>query len=1309
MKIGAWLATWLVITAMSSAAEAAPAPGGRSALVASPADIAELGRLNDAVVKLYRARTYAAAIPIAERMLALAKRAEGPEHPDVAAALDMLASLHDAKGDGARAEPLYRQALAVREKALGPDHPDVADTLNSLALLYQSRRDYARAEPLYQRALAILEKVRGADHPDVAIALNNLAGLYEERADHARAEPLYQRALAIREKALGPDHLSVASSLNNLAVLYSLRGEYARAEPLYQRALAIREKALDPEHLSVAASLNNLAVLYRNEAAYARAEPLYQRALAIREKALGADHPDVAATLNGLADLHDARGEYARAEPLYQRALAIREKALGPDHPEVAVTLNDLGTLYHTKGERRRAEPLYRRALAIQERALGPDHPDVATSLNNTARLRKDEGDLAQAEALYRRALAIHEKAFGPESPHVATSLDNLAALHEERADHGAAEPLYRRALAIRQKALGPDHPDVAASLNNLGALEDARGAYARAAPLYQRALAIREKVLGPEHPDVATSLGNLASLYRNRGDAVAAERLFRRALAILEKALGPEHPRVADVASNFAVLYETRGDRAHAEPLYRRALALRERAFGPDHPDVALSLNNLAVLLRAKGSHDEAEALLRRTLSIWEKTLGASHPRVATALGNLAGLLEARGNLERPEPLYLRALTIDEKALGPDHPDLATTLGNLAGLYRARGDYARAEPLYERALAIESRALGAEHPAVAATLHNIAWLHWAAGDLGRARGALGRGQEAREKTANTLVASGSDAQKRAYLETLLGETEAAVSLAVQTGDPVTARLALTALLRRKGRALDATSQSLEALRSNLGPRERRLLDELESVRSRYSARMMRPPESALLEAYRAEVAALDAEAQRLEAAISERSAGYRPPREPVTIAAVQAALPEGTALVEWTFYQPFNPRARAEKDRWGPARYAACVLPRSGEPTWIDLGDGVAINHDVALLQPALARPARHDVRGLGRQLDAKVMAPVRARLGDTHRLLLAPDGALNLVPFAALVGDDGHYLLERYAITYLTSGRDLLRLANPAPPRETPLIVADPAFGAGPSAAFSPLLHAEREAVAIAALFPGSRSWLRDDATEARLKQVHGPRLLHIGTHGFFASVPCPGRPMTALLDDPMLRSGVALAGANTCVSGPDDGRLTALEVSALDLYGTRLVVLSACETGVGEPTQGDGVYGLRRALVLAGAETQVMSLWPVDGAATADLMTEYYQGLARGGGRSEAMRQVQLALLHDGRTEHPYYWASFIVSGDDRALDGKGVVPDLRVHPGGACACRFGREEPGVGWIGTAVAIGVSLMRRQRRSRR
>jgi CHAT domain-containing protein len=245
--------------------------------------------------------------------------------------------------------------------------------------------------------------------------------------------------------------------------------------------------------------------------------------------------------------------------------------------------------------------------------------------------------------------------------------------------------------------------------------------------------------------------------------------------------------------------------------------------------------------------------------------------------------------------------------------------------------------------------------------------------------------------------------------------------------------------------------------------------------------------------------------------------------------------------------------------------------------------------------------------------------------------------------------------------------------------------VVVADPAFGEPALAApgtvddsqvfFGPLPGVAAEVRALKGLMPGATFHTRDQATEAAVKQVSGPRILHLATHGFFLQDRLSGTATPAAssssgtrvgrfatyTDNPLLRSGLAFAGANRGLSGADDGLLTALEAVGLDLWGTKLVVLSACDTGVGEVRNGDGVYGLRRAFVLAGAESQMMSLWPVPDRSTSDLMAGYYTRLTNGDSRGDALRAVQLHLLARQPRAHPYYWAGFILSGQWAPLDG------------------------------------------------
>ncbi|HKX27728.1 MAG TPA: CHAT domain-containing protein, partial [Blastocatellia bacterium] len=501
--------------------------------------------------------------------------------------------------------------------------------------------------------------------------------------------------------------------------------------------------------------------------------------------------------------------------------------------------------------------------------------------------------------------------------------------------------------------------------------------------------------------------------------------------------------------------------------------------------------------------------------------------------------------------------------------------------------------------------------------------------------------------------------------------------------------------------------------RRRAAPQDKKLFDQLTETRSRLAALTLKESGSASPDTYQARLKPLEDQVDELEATLSARNDEFQAQSKPVTIEAIQAALPADSALIEFAV---FTPQA-IHTGKSGPPRYLAYLLAAQGPPKWVDLGETAPIDRAVGAWREALRDPKRTNVKQLARTVDEKVMRPVRTLLqsgleipGTTLHLLIAPDGSLNLIPFAALVDERNRYLVERYSISYLTSGRDLRRAPAPQPEGNAALIVANPAFGRITSAAvqrdqntdraqaggqgraraepkhlyFQPLPGTEGEAEAIKAVMPEARLLLWKQATETAIKQVKAPRILHIATHGFFLGDQAlrPAEPRSAAgedplrmtdlrlgrwaahIEDPLVRSGLALAGANQGESEDhdDDGVLTALEMAGLDLWGTQLVVLSACDTGVGKVRNGDGVHGLRRALVLAGSETQVMSLWPVSDRITRELMVTYYNRLQQGQGRGEALRQVQLEMLEKENRRHPFYWAAFIQSGEWANLEGR-----------------------------------------------
>jgi len=1075
-----------------------------------------------------------------------------------------------------------------------------SNTLNQQVQSLFEQRRYQEAIPLAQKAVELAKRAYGLEHQNTATSLNNLAELYQAMGEYAKAEPLLQEALRIHQKVVGSQHPDTATSLDNLASLYQAMREYAKAEPLYQEALQIRQRVLGAEHPDTAESLNDLAELYLEMGEYAKAEPLFQDALRIQQKALGSEHPDTVTSLNNLASLYWKMGEYAKAEPLYQEALRIRQKVLGAEHPDTAQSLNNLAVLYKDMGEYAKAEPLYQEALRIRQKVLSPEHPDTAQSLNNLARLYKEMGDYAKAEPLLQETFRIWHKVLGPEHPYTATSLNNLAELYQAMGEYAKAEPLYQEALRIRQKVQGKEHPDTAQGLNNLAALYQAMGEYAKAEPLLQEALRIQQKVIGSEHPDTAASLNNLAELYQDVGEYAKAEPLFREVLRIQQKVLGSEHPDTARSLSNLAELYEAMGEYAKAEPLFQEALRIRQKVLGPEHQDTAISLNNLALL------------------------------------------------------------------------------------YQDIGEYAKAEPLYQEALRIQQKVLGKEHPDTATSLENLALLEFDLDRIDEAT-ALARQSSAAQLTALSKIFSFTSEQQRlAYLDIFYPYSLFPFLKGTETD-------LATAVLRYKGVVLDSIVEDRLLAEASQGSEDQKLVERLNVDKSQLGQLVLQPSQK-LSDKTRQRIEALEGEVEKIESQLAEHVAGLNQARHAlgVSLEQVQSRIPSDGTLIEYLRYRHY-----LGKNQW-EGRYGAIVLISKGPPLWIPLGKTNEIEHLVRQYGTLVRGSPEEDELSANLQAlyEALWAAIGQALPSQTKRIIISPDAELNFISFATLLTKDKHFLAEKYNVQYAASGRDLLREPKPLTAKEV-VLFANPDFSLGSTPMLAKAEHRSADVGSIRGSekrdiedwrfgsLEGTQKerdelvkkfddwgWKPTDftakrATKEALLKIHSPYILHLATHGFFAKED-PTTDQTEsesslnvrqsvtkskFFKNPMHRSGLALAGAQTTIEAwksgevppvENDGILTAEDVSTLDLQGTWLVTLSACDTGSGEARAGEGVMGLRRGFIEAGAQNLLMTLWPISDEVTVQIMSDFYEAAHKTGNAPEALAEVQRNWLVKLRTE-------------------------------------------------------------------
>ena len=893
----------------------------------------------------------------------------------------------------------------------------------------------------------------------------------------------------------------------------------------------------------------------------------------------------------------------------------------------------------------------------------------------------------------YREGIALAEKAykfakekFGKTDQNTLISMNNLGELYRSMGRYSEAEPLYKEALQLLEKVMGKEHPYTLTSINNLAALYHYQGSYGKAEPLYKEALQLCEKLLEKEHPNYIGGLDNIAELYLNymgglnnlaglyhsQGRYSEAEPLYKEALQLCEKLLGKEHPGTLISINNLARLYHSQGRYGEAEPLLKEALQLGEKVLGKEHPDTLTSINNLAALYSKQGRYGEAESLYKKALQLCEKVLGKEHPDTLTSISSLAGLYHYQGRYSEAEPLLKEALQLGEKVLGKEHPDTLISIHNLALLYEAQGRYSEAEPLYKQALQLSEKVLGKEHPNTLEFHTNYIFLMMnmkkhslAFRLLKQAEGRLF------SRSFQELYTTSEEKIRRLFLKNISKFQDITFTLAAQHPEPEYVKYAAEVLLRWKQVYAEENAFQHRLLCLSKDPEIMKLRQETGQLREKFSRKIHRPE-------FRAELPEIWFHLNAAEQEVRNKARQFKPELQVSTADADQliSRLPKESGLVEFRVFNPVDFKT-GERPSEHLAAYLLIPDIEAEQQIWFeDLGD-------IAEFFKTFAEQ-ENKADSFYNFLFAKFDKQIR----NLKQIYIAPDGFLSLISFASLKLPDGKYFAQHHQINQLQTGRDLL--ANTAK-NDSSLLVA---FGgveygkADEKAQEKPdddtpkhlnmraarelknltyLKHSFEEAARIAEIFKTNTKgktlfFSKSEATEKNLKNLPAPpRILHLSTHGFYLQ----NAELTDWAEEaPLLLSGLALSGANEGLQGKldangDDGLLYSMEVLGLNLQGTELVSLSACDTGKGVVDYSEGVYGLVRAFRTAGAQSVLMTLWPVGDESSRVFMESFYDIWLSSENLTpaEALHKTRLRFIENPPKpgyDNPAVWSPYVLVG-------------------------------------------------------
>jgi len=1154
--------------------------------------------------------------------------------------------------------------------------PDNAEAIQAqqqwYELMSEVEKSADRNDPnviqILEHAIHIASENFGENHPQTMNSQKILAEILMETEQFDKALTIFRKVADAMIQPLNALHPLRISCLQSMARIYEILEKYDKAEPLYLEAVQTSKQSMAVDHPETLFNMYLLAMMYVRQMRYEEAINLLKEMMPLYIERQGITHPDTLACMDELANVYKRQVKTAEAESLYVSITQQKINIFGEKSPETINTQLEMADLYRQKASFTAAESILKKAI-IHTQELGDEYQHLLYNLKTElARVYEGQGRLDDAENLMHAVYDFDRTTLGEEHPNTLTDKNHIAGILRKKGQLQAAEKLFEQVYNTRIQISGEKDPNAIIDLNNLALVLEEQGLYDQAEPLLKKASHLAEEVLGVKHTTTLATMNNLALIHESQG-------VFKR-----------------------------------ARPLYLKVIQIYSNIYSEDHPNTIASINNLAYLYMLEKKYDDALEKFQIVFERWKKRLSINHQYTLKAMNNLGRVYHKKGQLKKASELLHQALNLRIKKFGETHLDAIRSTIDVAALYITQKKYNQALLMIKKAIDFSNVSLGPYHPYTFEALNVQAKLFQCMKHNQKACETYSVIFERRNKFFERVLWATGENARNGYIRLHQAEQDAYLRLLAISKKPDSARDILNVSLQRKGLLLKIASEVEQVTQMIDKPELNNLSQQLMNKKKELASLTLSGPEETGTTVFLLKIEQLENEIEELQGELGRASIRFKHTRQEISPDIIVSRMGESDILLDYFIFMNHAQGKQqmvavvAQKDDSDGLSYSKIVFEDMAMiDKWIENFRTTIQDQD----------SYEDEVKEEGFILYEKIWQPLVTLFNEKTSIFLVPDGMLNILPFDALVDDDEEYIIQTYDLKMLSSGRDLL-LTNARSSTGPFMIIAGPnynskymvetetikniqqkrksrgkrnlellkglrmaSFGMR-GLSFSPLPGAEREGKEIDDLCKKERStklYLKNQAEEELLRQMNqAPDILHIATHGFFLKsqenltrrlvklqrsmdpltlIPPPG-------DNPLLRAGLAFAGINNNaqflgeIDTDNDGVLTAIEVLGLNLYGTRLVVLSACETGLGEIHTGEGVYGLRRAFQEAGARTVINSLWEVSDQGTQRLMTALYKNILSGMPVRKAFRKAQLGMKNSIMWSHPYIWSAFFMVG-------------------------------------------------------